>query len=197
MNEISGAFLDLHRRLDLVAIKEFVTPDGQDIHEGRTAIGSWIEYVEVNHGTNLKDLRFGSPTTQALIDTANSLNGKELEFWDQLSFALNGIHLRDWNDQSEEKFIQALKDAKSNIEYETEDLLEGGSVVSISLDLPGRAKESYRFRSPESTEQGERILQNFITTMEISGRPLSADEKRLITVDLMRYVMGVQLKDDG
>jgi len=104
------------------------------------------------------------------------------------------VHLRDWNDSSEEKFIHDLREIRTDLAEQAEELLRGDSIVSISLSLPDGASEAFRFRTSELSEQGRRILQNFMSTLEISGRPLSLDEKRQISVDFLRHVMGEDIE---
>jgi hypothetical protein len=73
--------------------------------------------------------------------------------------------------------------------------LRGETVVSVSLQLPKAGQKEFRFRASDLTPQGKRILQNFKSTLEISGRPLSADERRQIVVAFLCHVMGENIDE--
>lgn len=186
--EISNAYLELQRRLDLFVLREFGNFDGAG--GGVSALRAWLEQVQQNFETDMSELRFSSPRTQALVNTILSFNGDDSLFWNALSQAVTGVSIRDWTDQSEERFCQALLDARAEIEVQTKDLLDETSVVSVALQLPHDGHTQYRFREASLSNQGARILQNFKSTFEIAGRPLSVDEKRQIAIEFLRYVMG-------
>ena len=54
-----------------------------------------------------------------------------------------------------------------------------------TLNIPCAVKESF-----ELSPQGQRILQNFKSTLKIAGRPLSPDEQRQVILALFHYVLG-------
>lgn len=192
MSALSTAYLDLQKRLDTFAMQTFsVNSSKGRVFNGLEAIKGWVAHIEVVVERPIADFRFGSPTTQAFVDTLMALSAEDDQPWDQLSHAVTGLHLRDWIDKSEEKFYHILTDARSEVEIETQSLLEEDSAaVSVSVHLPGENERDFRFRSADLSKHGESVLQNLRSTLEIAGRPLSLDEKRQIAVELLRFVMG-------
>lgn len=190
MTEIANAYLDLQRRLDSFAIHEFVRPNLEPAREGTTAVQIWLDDLEVTKDISLDELRFSSIITQQFVETAKQGAEWNGQFWDQMSVAVTGLHLRDWTDRSESGFYEKLKEARDEIRREAEELHKDEKVVTISLALPDTEQHTYRFRSSGLSAQGLRILQNFKSTMEISGRPLTIDEKRQIAVAFLSHMMG-------
>jgi hypothetical protein len=188
ISEISNAYLELQRRLDWFSIKEFGS--GQAFVDGARALRSWVNQLQSEQNTSVSEMRYGSLITQQVVETVLRADSSDSQFWDKLSNATTGLHLRDWNDQSEAKFYQTLLTTRTQVERETEELLRGETVVSVSLQLPKTGQKEFRFRASDLTVQGKRILQNFKSTLEISGRPLTADEKRQIVVAFLCHVMG-------
>ena len=192
LSEISNAYLELQRRLDLFAAHEF--GGNSELQSGAVALAAWLQNVQRLYGADITRLRFGTPATQALVDTAMT-QSEEATFWDQVSLSMTGLHLRDWNDQSEDKFCQAVLDARAEIEREFRGLLEEDDVVSVVASLPSGEQYEYRFRAAPVSQHGRRLLQNFISTLNVAGRPLSLDEKRQIAVDFLRHVMGDDIEN--
>jgi hypothetical protein len=188
---ISNAYLDLQRRLDTYTTQEF-NQIGQD---GATALQSWLNNIQNKRGSELRDLRFGSLVTQELVSTLGNTENANGHFWDHLSKAIMGIHLRDWSDQSEARFYETLANARHEVEREVQQLIADEEVVSVTVQATSSNKHDFRFRSADLTSQGKRLLQNFKSTLEIAGRSLSADEKRQIAVAFLLHVMGEDLGD--
>lgn len=196
MTEVANAYLDLYRRLDSFAIQEFRHMSAAQAQDGETAIHSWLLGIEQELDEKISEFRFGSPRTQAFVDCALQSERQPGMFWNDLSVAITGVHIRDWTDKSEDKFRSMLRDVRSEIEIETQALsAEDSSATAISIRLPASSSLSYRFRTASITQHGQHVLQNLKSTMDIAGRPLASDEKRQIAVNLLRYVMGDSLDD--
>lgn len=191
MSAISGAYLDLQRRLDTFTVQEFSMYGSAGT--GFQALKGWLQHV--GKTANLSTLRFGSLVTQQLVEVLLEHDSEQGAFWDTLSKALTGVYLRDWTDQSETRFCDTLRRARQEIEREVQQLIEEEKVVALTLTLPDTQPREYRFRSSDLSAQGKRLLQNFQSTLEIAGRPLSADEKRQIAVAFLAHVMGEDLGD--
>jgi len=190
MSEISNSYLDLQRRLDAFAISEFGHHHVGKAQDGANAMLGWIDSIQAESGASISQLRFGSLITQELVQTVVSSRSANGQFWDKLSNAVMGVHLRDWSDQTETKFYDTLTRAHSEVEREVHELHAEEEVVAITVQLPDQTEREFRFRSSDLSLQGKRILQNFKSTMEISGRPLSADERRQIAVAFLFHMMG-------
>ena len=195
VGEISNAYLDLQRRLDSFAIEEFGAFSVTRTTTGMSALQGWISALQTNQATPVREMRFGSLITQQIVETILHSEEGDSQFWDRLSQAGTGLHIRDWNDQSETKFRQILLNTRTDIEREAEELVRGETVVSVSLQLPKAGQKDFRFRASDLTTQGKRLLQNFKSTLEIAGRPLSADEKRQIVVAFLCFVMGEDIDE--
>ncbi len=118
-------------------------------------------------------------------------------FWGRVSEVVLGIPVYDWGDQSIDTFQKNLLDIKERVEREVLELSEDESVIELDILLPDQGTLSYRFRPANLTAQGERVLQNFRSTLEIAGRPLSPDERRQIVLELLRHVLGEPRENDG
>jgi hypothetical protein len=189
MTAISNAYLDLQRRLDIFSRKEF----GEFESDGFLAMKGWLAIMQSGKFNHLADFRFGSLITQEFVATLLKTDNADGQFWDKLAKAMTGVHLRDWTDQSETRFCDALLTARQSVEREVEELVAEESVVALSLQLPDNTEHEFRFRSADLSAQGKRLLQNFMSTLEIAGRPLSADEKRQIAVAFLLHVMGEEV----
>jgi hypothetical protein len=192
MAEVSNAYLDLQRRLDIFAINEFGNAGWTNQQDAATIFQGWLSQMKTS-GRQITDFRFGSLMTQNFISVVMSANAGENNFWDRVSEATLGIHLRDWNDNSEERFYKKLRDARDEIVREISELVEEEAVISIRVQIPRKEQQDYLFRASDLSAQGKRLLQNFKSTLEIAGRPLSVDEKRQIAVAFLSYVMGDEL----
>lgn len=190
ISQISNAYLELQLRLDMFVREEFaLSGSGSD---GQTVLKTWLHDIQARRDKNLSELRFGSIMTQQFVNTIARANGASGQFWDDISQSVTGLHLRDWNDKSEEKFYSALRNCHADVEREVEELLQEETVVAISVYMSGQESE-FRFRASELSPHGKRLLQNFKSQMEISGRPLSVDERRQIAVAFLYYMMGEEI----
>jgi hypothetical protein len=195
MSAIGAAYLDLQKRLDRTAQDIFGTTSRKN-QDGFGAMKDWLAQMEAVLEIPIGEFRFSSPTTQAFVDTLLASSEQGNNFWDVLGYAVSGLHLRDWIDQSETNFTERLKTAREEIETETQALLaDDDTAVAISIQLPGQDMRDFRFRSADISTHGQSVLQNLINTLKIAGRPLTADERRLISVELLRHVMGDEQND--
>jgi hypothetical protein len=83
--------------------------------------------------------------------------------------------------------------ARDEVERDVRELIEEDKAVSFAIQLPDEDPREFRFRSSDLTQHGLRLLQNFKSTMEIAGRPLSVDERRKIALAFLVHVMGEDL----
>ncbi len=187
MDEITTAYQRLLYSLNRFASEVFAV----DTSDGHTALHIWLTSVEKRVGESLDTFRFSDKLAQRLVQIAiQDGTSQEGLFWDQLSKAILGIALNDWNDRSYENFKQNLLEAKERVEHEVFELAADESSIKLSVSLPAKNAQTYRFRPSNLSPQGQRILQNFQSTLEVAGRPLSPDEKRQIVLALLDYVMG-------
>jgi hypothetical protein len=188
VGEFEAAYPDLLWRLDR-RVATLFSSETEANQEGRSAMTSWVTNVEDQCGRDLSELRFGDVRAEALVQTIKSdIQGSM--FWDELARGMTGLPPRDWNDHSEEDFYEVLGKARAEVEREALGLAtETEGIVEINLCLGKEERVSYRFRQADLSEQGRRLLQHFKTTMKVSGRPLSADERRQVIVALLQYVM--------
>jgi len=188
VEEINNAYLDLQRRLDLFSQEEFGR--GKSAPDGQSAMQAWLAHTQQLSGKEITEYKFGSLITQDFIDAVvNARNGNG-HFWNDASLAVLGVQLRDWNDSSEQRFYERVAIAREEVEREVLELAQEESVVFVSLQLPEAEIRDYRFRYADLSTHGRHLLQNFKSTLEIAGRPLSANEKRQIAVAFLTYVMG-------
>ncbi|MCL4254567.1 MAG: hypothetical protein KJ043_12415, partial [Anaerolineae bacterium] len=141
MSAISNSYLDLQRRLDLFAQKEF----GQRERNGFSAIQAWVNKLQAGGNVNLKDFRFGNTQAQQFITIILNNSQEDALFWDKLGKAIIGNHIRDWTDQSETRFYNDVQKAHIAIEQEVQELVAEESVVAISLQLPDNTEHEFRF----------------------------------------------------
>lgn len=187
MNEIATAY---HRLLYSLEgfIREAFAPHAVN---GHTALRLWLSSVEERVSKPSEMFRLNDRLAQRLIEVTHQQEDIQPgAFLDQLSKAVLGITLNDWNDHSEEIFRQKLSEAKERVEREIFELTNDTIAVELSVALPTQSEQTYRFRPSNLSLQGQRILQNFKSTLETAGRSLSVDEKRQIALALIQYLMG-------
>jgi hypothetical protein len=193
MQEISNAYYDLQRRLDVFVANEFgyagLTQDGL------ITLKSWVSSVHSDNGTHISEFKFSSTLTQNVVNVLRESGENDGLFWNRMSEAVLGVTLRDWNDNSETRFYEELRKARDEVERDVQELIEEDKAVSFAIQLPDEAPREFRFRSSDLTQHGLRLLQNFKSTMEIAGRPLSVDERRKIALAFLVHVMGEDLDE--
>jgi len=196
-DEITTAYQALLYSLDRFAGETFALAPSLLQPDGQMAIRSWIASIEQRLGNELKTFRFSDQPAQHLVQTVHQgTSPQDGHFWDQLSKAVLGIALHDWNDHSGEAFKRNLLDIKERVEHEVFELAKDESAVKLSVSLPNQEEQTYRFRTSDLSPQGQRILQNFKSTLEIAGRPLSTDEKRQVVLALLDFVLEGSSSDD-
>jgi hypothetical protein len=190
MGELETTYLDLLRRLDHFAVNLFAAEAPTAKHDGRSALAYWIAGVEARCGHALSELRFCDVRTEGLVRVADS-DAREGAFWDELAHRIFGLAPRDWDDRSEERFYEVLANTKAEVEREALGLaVEADNVIEVNLHTGRDDPRAYRFRQVPLSEQGQRLLQNFKSTLEIAGRPLSSDERRQVVLALLHHVLG-------
>jgi len=193
MGEISNAYYDVQRRLDVFVASEFgysgLTQDGQ------ITLRSWISSLRSDDGKGINDFKFSSTLTQNVVNALLSSSENDGLFWNQMSEAVLGVPLKDWNDNSESRFRQELCKARDEVERDVKELVEEDKSISFAIQLPDEELREFRFRSSDLSQHGQRLLQNFKSTMGIAGRPLSIDERRKIALAFLVHVMGEDFAD--
>ena len=191
MQEISNAYYDLQRRLDVFVGNEFgYTGLTQN---GLITLKSWISTVHSDTDVHISEIKFSSTLTQNVVNVLFEASENDGTFWNQMSEAVLGVTLRDWNDNSEIRFYEQICMARDEVEQDVKELIEEDQAVSFAIQLPDEEPREFRFRSSDFTQHGQRLLQNFKSTMEIAGRPLSIDERRKIALAFLVHVMGEDL----
>jgi hypothetical protein len=191
MQEISNAYYDLQRRLDVFVANEFGYAGL--MQDGLITLKSWLSSIQAKNGTKIDEFKFSTTLTQNVVNLLLSIDSNDGQFWNQMSEAVLGVSLRDWNDNSEERFQTELSKARDEVERDVHELMEEDKTVSFAIQLPDSEPRDFRFRSSELSQHGQRLLQNFKSTMEIAGRPLSVDERRKIALAFLVHVMGEDL----
>ncbi len=194
MQEISNAYFDLQRRLDVFVAREFGYA-GQNQY-GVITLKTWLSGMQPNDDTSIGEFKFSSTLAQNLVNAILESSEEDGLFWSRISEAVLGVALRDWNDSSEERFCERLLEARDEIDRDVHELIEQDKAITFSIQMPtDDTIQDFRFRSSELTPHGQRLLQNFKSTMSIAGRPLTADEKRKIALAFLLHVMGENLDD--
>lgn len=186
--EIASAYQGLLHQLDNFAETEFAPDAAVPQRHGQAALRYWLAKLEQQSSEPLATYRFSDTLVQRFIEAVKQEN-EASRFWDQLSYAVVGIYPYDWNDRSIETFKQNLLEAKDRLERELFELAEDEAVIELNVNLPGDEEHTYRFRPSDLSSHGQRILQNFVSTLEIAGRPLSPDERRQVVLALLHHVM--------
>lgn len=192
MQEISDAYLELQRRLDRFVGTAF-TKNGRT-GDALGTLKSWLAYMITDTQHDLKTFKFSSLITQDFVDVVSSTEETDNHFWNRLSTAAVGIQLRDWNDESESRFRERILTARDEVERDVQDLIEDEKAINFSIEMPDSGKSDFRFRSSDLSPQGQRILQNFKSTMAVAGRPLSIDERRKVALAFIVHIMGEELE---
>jgi hypothetical protein len=191
LGEITTAYQALLYELDNFAKNHFAADALVQQRDGYTILNYWLNSLEKQAGQPLDTFRFSDTLVQRFV-TAIRTEPEDGRFWDRLSHAVMGLYLHDWNDRSIESFKKNLLETRDRLEREIFALAEDEEVIELNVMLPGQAEHTYRFRPSDLSPHGQRIFQNFVSTLEIAGRPLSPDEKRQVALALLHYVMDNQ-----
>lgn len=195
LNEITTAYQSLLYQLDRFAEAEFAT-NTLGPASGHKALHKWLNELEQQTDEPLATFRFSDELVQRFVEAVQQ-EQDEGRFWDHLSYAVMGLYPHDWNDRSIDTFKQNLLEARDRLQRELFALTEDEAVIELSVNLPGSEERTYRFRPSDLSTHGQRLLQNFISTLEIAGRPLSPDERRQVALALFHYVMEGSKPDDS
>jgi hypothetical protein len=190
LDEIAMVPDELQRRLDQFAVEHFAADSPTPRWHGRSALSYWLTGVEQRAGVKIETLRFGDARSEGLVRTIQMDDDSKTIFWDQLANCLVGISLRDWNDHSEETFKAQLLETRERVEREALGLIEEDETIQLKVQMPDADERTYRFRPADLSSQGQRILQNFKSTLKIAGRPLSPNERRQVVLALLHHVLG-------
>lgn len=193
MQEISNAYYDLQRRLDIFVANEFGY--ARLTQNGLITLKSWLSGVQTENGANIGEFKFSSTLTQNVVNLLLNSDSTDAQFWNHMSEAVLGVSMRDWNDNSEERFQTKLLKARDEVERDIYELIEEDKTVLFTIKMPDDEPHDFRFRSSDLSQQGQRLLQNVKSTMEIAGRPLSIDERRKIALAFLIHMMGEDLDD--
>ncbi|MBC7228252.1 MAG: hypothetical protein H5T61_13655 [Thermoflexales bacterium] len=187
--ELEAAYLDLLRRVERFVVEQFapdVTPPPTGALE---ALRHWAHRLEKQAGRPLDTLRLGDMRAQALVDFARDASNPDT-FLDRLARRLGNIAPRDWNDTGEEHFYRTLREARAAAEQEIVGLAATDeNILEVQIQTDQRTSV-HRFRRVPLSETGQRILRNFKSTLETTGRMLSTDEKRQLVLLLLEHVLG-------
>ena len=191
MDEINSSYLNLHRRLEGFVVEQFATGEERDYNKGGyAAIVQWVKNIQQCTNADVQAQLFDDEIKNALITAAFSAEASTDNFLDNLAERIVGLPTRDWTDETETQFRQRLTEVKSRIEEELYNRSSNPQeLVEISLRLPNNAEKTYQFRHAEMSEHARLLAENLKRTVDITGRALSADEKRRIGVELLRYVL--------
>jgi hypothetical protein len=199
LNELTGeiitAYPSLLYHLDSFAESHFAPDALIRQRDGYAALNYWLKQLEQEANQSLDTFRFGDTLVQRFVQAIRQ-DQEDRRFWDRLSYAVMGLYPHDWNDRSVGTFKSNLLDAKDRLEREIFELSEDEAAVELRMALPGEEEHTYRFRPSDLSPHGQRILQNFISTLEIAGRPLSPDERRQVVMALLHHVMEGPKSDD-
>ena len=193
MQEISNAYYDLQRRLDVFVANEFGYAGFTQ--DGLITLKSWLSGIQTENGSHISEFKFSSTLTQNFVNVLLEIEENDGHFWSHMSEAVLGVSLKDWNDNSEERSYAELCKARDEVERDVHELIEEDKAVSFAIQLPDDQTREFRFRASDLSQHGQRLLQNFKSTMEIAGRPLSVDERRKIALAFLVHVMGEELDD--
>ncbi len=188
MDEISAAYHSMIYQLDLFARENFASEAPTPQHHGQKALSYWLTQLERQLDEPLDVYRFDDAVTRRFVQSIKQKQ-EVVHFWENLAYTVMGIYPRDWNDKSIETFKRSLLDAKDRLERELLALTDDEAAIELSVNIPGEGMHTYRFRPSDMSSHGQRILQNFKSTLEIAGRPLSPDERRQVVLTLLHYVL--------
>lgn len=191
--EITNAYLDLQRRLEVFVGQNFGMIGLNK--GGLITLKSWLASISKSTERSIEEFKFGSLITQDFVDVILETPENDSQLWNKLSEAVIGVPLRDWSDETEKRFQERVLNARAEIERDLQELIEEDKAITFSIEMPEQGKQDFRFRSSDLSAQGQRILQNFKSTMQVAGRPLSIDERRKVGLAFLIHIMGDELDE--
>ena len=194
-SEINGAYRGLLYELDRYAEETFAPNATTRQRDGHSALRYWLTTIEQEAHQPLINYRFSDPLVQRFVNVVNRdlPTGK---FWESLGRAVIGVPPTDWNDASVSTFKEQLLTIKERLRQELFGLSDDDQVIELTINRPKSGEVNYRFRSSDLTQQGKNMLANFKTTMAISGRPLSPDEKRQVALAFLHFILEGEKEGD-
>lgn len=190
MDQIASAYQTLLYLLDRFAMDHFAADAPTNQLDGRASMRYWMVQLEQQGQHSFDTLRLGDQLAHRLVEAIRQDNGAPTQhFWERLSLAVLGVSIHDWNDQSVEAFKRQLLAIKERVEHEVHELALDEAAIELEVALPNDDRQTFRFRPSAISSHGQRILQNFKSTLEIAGRPLSLDERRHIVLALLQFVL--------
>lgn len=187
MDEISDAYQALRFELDRFVEAEFSLGQVKRLYEGQAILSNWLQQLDEQVEGGLTSIRFSDALAQRFIDVLGE-RGDNGRFWERMSQAMLGVSTADWNDRSVEGFKSTLLATRERLQRELFAIEEEEDTIELRVNRPGEGEVLYRFRTSDLSKQGKFILENFKSTMAISGRPLSPDEKRQVALAFLHYI---------
>lgn len=191
MSELNTAYTELLHRLDHFAIDKFAADAPKEFWNGQSALAYWAKKLTNQAKQPLQEFQFSDVIAQNLANiTQNEIKGGN--FWDTVAKEIVGVSPRDWDDRTEANFYTTLLSAKERVEQQLLVLVETDEdIVELTIQALAETKNvsNYRLKEVGLSTQGKHILENFKSTLSISGRPLSLNERRQIALELLRHVL--------
>jgi hypothetical protein len=196
MDEIADAYQALRFELDRFVETEFSLMQVKRLYEGQAVLSEWLHRLDEQIEGGLESVRFSDALAQRFVDVLQE-GGDDGRFWERLSQAILGISTSDWNDRSVENFKATLLQTRERLQRELFAIEEEEDSIELRVNRPGEGEVLYRFRTSDLSKQGKFILENFKSTMAISGRPLSPDEKRQVALAFLHYILDGDSPEHG
>jgi hypothetical protein len=188
MAELEQAYSKLVQRVGEVIATAF---DGQGVAaQARSALLSWIVQVEDQTGSRISSRLFDDAVVDSLIAVSQTDIPPNEDFAEYVGRRMIGLSLYDWGDHTEVEFGNRLAVARDRIVSElAQPHTSTAEMYDVAIRLPSGDSLSFEFMEAELSEHARNLLTNLKMTIEITGRALSADERRRIGVELLRYVL--------
>lgn len=196
MDEVADAYQALRFELDRFAEAEFSLSVGKRLYEGQEILTAWLEELDKQVEGGIASIRFSDPQAQRFVDTVQD-TGDNGRFWERMSYTLLGISTADWNDKSVSSFKQALVAIRQRLQNELLAIEAEEDTIELRINHPKEGELVYRFRPSDLSDQGQAVLENFKSTMAVSGRSISPDERRQVALAFLNYILnGNSPKDE-
>ncbi|MCA9995239.1 MAG: hypothetical protein KDE56_05805 [Anaerolineales bacterium] len=196
MDEIADAYQALRFELDRFVETEFSLVQVKRLYEGQAVLADWLKRLDAQVEGGVTSVRFSDALAQRFVDVLQE-SGDDGRFWDRMSQAVLGVSTADWNDSSAETFKSTLLQTRERLQRELFAIEEEEDTIELRVNRPGEDESLYRFRTSDLSKQGRFILENFKSTMAISGRPLSPDEKRQVALAFLHYILDGDSPEHG